>query len=229
MNTETETKLINCTSCGSEFEATGFRFGSRTVTPDTCKPCLERAAAGRRRAEEQDRHEARWKGICPPLYRDTDLNQMPMALVTAVEKWQYGPTGLGIIGDAGKCKTRAGFLILRKAFDDNVTVNCVSGARFSKLTSEQFFDDDDTRETARRSLQRLKEVGLVLFDDLGKGRLTDRVESELFDFLETRTSNCLPTIWTSNSTPDVISTMFSQDRADAIMRRLIEFSRLLQV
>ena len=68
-----------------------------------------------------------------------------------------------------------------------------------------------------------------MIDDLGKGKMTDRAEAELYDLLEFRSSHKLPIIWTSNSDARGLLSMFSADRGDAIIRRLAEFSNIIKL
>jgi DNA replication protein DnaC len=70
-------------------------------------------------------------------------------------------------------------------------------------------------------------VQILLIDDIGKGKMTDRAEMELFDLLETRTSHKLPTIWTANAKGDDLLRMMSEDRGEPIIRRLSEFSEIV--
>jgi hypothetical protein len=58
--------------------------------------------------------------------------------------------------------------------------------------------------------------------------MTERAELELFDLLENRTQNLLPTIVTSNSSGNQIVAMLSEDRGSAIMRRIKDFSTIVK-
>jgi DNA replication protein DnaC len=69
-------------------------------------------------------------------------------------------------------------------------------------------------------LEKAAQVDALLLDDLGKNRMTERAEVELYDLLEHRTGHLLPTFWTSNSNAAGLHDMFSPDRADAMLRRL---------
>ena len=61
------------------------------------------------------------------------------------------------------------------------------------------------------------------------GRLTDAVQSHLFDLLEERTANERPTFWTSNAGGAELAAMFSPDRAEPLLRRLTEFSKIIKL
>jgi DNA replication protein DnaC len=140
--------------------------------------------------------------------------------------WQYGPEGVGIIGLPGKCKTRAGILILKRMAEEGRTVGFVTATKFSEMTVDQFSTDEDFREDARNQLRDLRNVDVLLFDDLGKGKITERAEVELYSLLEERTSHMLPTIWTANSQLKSMFGNMSDERSGAILRRLTEFSAI---
>lgn len=171
----------------------------------------------------------------PRLYQGTDLLKLPKQFQDIIASWEYGPTGIGFVGKAGTCKTRAAYLLM----DNNIIdIEYVGGIRESAtaftstelacLAVDQFSDDPNDRDEAKRYLKRAKRDHLLLIDDIGKGKMTERAEVELYDILEYRTSNMLPTIWTANMAGDELRKILSKDRGDPIMRRLMEFSTIIK-
>ena len=79
---------------------------------------------------------------------------------------------------------------------------------------------------ATSNLKRAKTSDITILDDLGKGRLTDRGESALYELLEYRYANQLPVFWTCNSSAKELLQKLSQDRGLAIIRRLQETSTI---
>jgi DNA replication protein DnaC len=112
--------------------------------------------------------------------------------------------------------------------DDGHTTFYISATDLALNSANQFADNPATKSIAVSILTMCRSAEVLLLDDLGKGRMTDRAESELYDLLEYRTSRRLPTIWTSNSDAEGLHGMFSQDRATAILRRLKEFSQIVK-
>ena len=68
---------------------------------------------------------------------------------------------------------------------------------------------------------------VLLLDDLGKGRLSPAAEELLYDLLDKRSERKLPVIWTANAVQGELHQMLSNDRGDAIIRRLSEFSTII--
>jgi DNA replication protein DnaC len=66
-------------------------------------------------------------------------------------------------------------------------------------------------------------------DDLGKGRMSPTAEELLFDIIDHRTERKKPILWTSNCTDQQLHSMLSVDRADAILRRLSEFTKVISL
>ena len=68
----------------------------------------------------------------------------------------------------------------------------------------------------------------MLIDDLGKQKMTERAEVELYDVLEHRTNNLKPTIITTNATYLQLTKMLSEDRGQPIIRRIRDFSTIVK-
>lgn len=204
-----------CQRCGSEFAS--------WIKLPYCADCGEALDAAREEQERLDALAARcrdfWDGI-PPLYRQTDKTRLAPPLRSAIESYEYGPMGVGFIGMAGAGKTRAAVLILADLMERGMSTLYLPATELSAAAAGAFSGDPKEKERCREILRKSRKVKALLIDDLGKGRLTERAESELYDILETRTSHELPTIWTSNSNAQGLRSMFSQDRADALIRRL---------
>lgn len=74
-------------------------------------------------------------------------------------------------------------------------------------------------------MRKWKTTTLLYFDDIDKGpHQSERLESEFFDLLETRTSNLRPTLWTSQLSLSQLEKRFSAGTGPAIARRLAEFT-----
>ncbi len=193
----------NCGRCGNVFRAPL----TRTEYLDLCFQCVKR-----------------WKTfceVCPPLYRDTDPGRLPCAAETlaAVLGWEYGYRGLLLHGATGRGKTRAIWLLLRRLLDEGreiATFDCVS---FSHEITCRFSAGGNGPAWARK----LARVSVLFFDDMGKMRLTERGEAELFGLVEVRTANRLPLIVTCNHVGDTLAASLQPDTGGPLVRRLREF------
>jgi DNA replication protein DnaC len=226
-----------CPNCGDEYEVETVEWNGRTVFRQKyCFPCAEtlqrREDEARNRAEAERRAKRiseAFDAICPPLYRSTDVDRLPEPFLTEAVGWEWSARGLGLVGLAGKGKTRTAYHILRRMLEQGKSVVATSAPSFARLCVDQFADDRQRRAEAESTLKQIHKADVWFLDDLGKQRMTDRGEMELYAVLEHRTASMLPTIWTANAKSAVLLEMFSQDRGEPIMRRLIDFSRIVAI
>jgi DNA replication protein DnaC len=220
-----------CSQCGKNFDREPIVIGGKELFADA--PCDECGEANQNKfaaQQAEDRRQAAfnaWSIVCPPLYRETDFNRLPAKYQAVVKNWKFGWKGIGLVGQAGTMKTRTAFQILERHHFEGISCEAVSAQRFSRICVDQFSDSRELKKAASERLAKFGTVQILLIDDIGKGKMTDRAEMELFDLLETRTSHKLPTIWTANAKGDDLLRMMSEDRGEPIIRRLSEFSEIV--
>ena len=198
--------------------------------PKVCPTCNEKREQDAKKAESDAKTAAiteAWQKICPPLYDDTDPSRISRKLVDAVNGWQPGNKALGFTGEAGCGKTRSMFLLLKRLHFSGTRVQAISAVRLAKMSAEQFSDQKKRKDEALNFLEAALNVPVLFIDDFGKQKFTERAELEIFDILEHRTSNLLPTHWTANASGGDLAAMLSKDRGDPILRRLEEFSEII--
>lgn len=226
--THTDTTAeTTCVMCKKTFTYTvihGFTFA-----PGVCTPCGEQRERDEASAAATAKANARateWNELCPVEFRTieeggkTDLVRMAVDQPGNIEvlDWKYGARGLLLIGPSGKCKTRIAWRLLRREWDSGRKVKAMKAHRFGieavALQMSHGF---------REWFDELVEVPLLLIDDLGKGRLTDAVESHLFGLLDERSENGRPVIVTTNSNGKDLVDKMSADRGEPIVRRLRDY------
>lgn len=227
-----------CRECGATINFTvppglGGVF-LRGLTPKICEKCTPIAEA--RWQAEKDEADAlaknqaraeRWNEMCPPLYSLTDRSKLPKRALAAIDAWTFGPRGMAFAGKSGAGKTRSMLLLLQRILmETGKSVAYVPSSEFSHRVSRLASDKMSELDAY---LGELCKVKVLLLDDIGKGRLTDRVESELYHVIEQRTAHLLPILFTANATGNDLKTMMSADRGEPIIRRLREFCDIVVI
>ncbi len=152
---------------------------------------------------------------------------MPLAL-----EWvpSVDGEGLGLIGETGVCKTRTCFLILDRLHHAGIRVEAVSSVQFAKLCADQFADDFRSKGEAREKITACHRARVLLIDDVGKERFTQRVATEFFHLIEERLAHHRATLWTTNLDAGALKHAFADDtKSDPIVRRLREFSEMVEL
>lgn len=161
----------------------------------------------------------RWLRLCPPLFQTTDPARLDPAAVEAVNAWTFGPLGLVLHGQPGTGKTRLAWTLLRRLFVDE-------GREFEAFDSVSFAHRVQKEFTAGDGpgfIDHVSTVPVVLFDDLGKAKFTERFESELFAVIDRRMAWGRPVIATTNMVSAEIAVAASASRGSPLVRRLREF------
>lgn len=205
-------------------------FNGMTCYCDACYNALEAEREEKARLEALEARRRDFWGEVPPLYGQTDKARLPAVLRAAIESYEYGPMGVGFIGAAGAGKTRAAILILAGLMEQGMSTLYLPATELSTMAINAALDDGHKRERCRETLRKARRVNALLIDDLGKGKLSPCPTAELYGILEHRAASLLPTFWTSNSNAKELREMFSNDCADALIRRIgREFCRHVTV
>lgn len=151
---------------------------------------------------------------------------------------------LGLRGGTGGSKSRIAYLWASEALERmaravaprseyerdrrprRVTYRFTTAYKIAETVMAQYGDGDSAKWKAREWLDRLRNVDLLLVDDLGKGKLSPAVSSEMYALIDHRHVNQLLTIWTSNSRPEEIASCMSDDMGGPFAGRLNESSKI---
>ena len=221
-------KTKTCEYCGGSFGYSPKTFEGSNIpemfAPKNCPPCSRLLSEKQKFDDDLKKKAGReltWLAMCPPIYRNTDVARLPES-AKKVLGWKLNPKGLMIAGDTGKGKTRAAFLVMEKLHLEGCSMEIFHGNAFAHQCAINFGEMNGEKwiaELARRKV--------VFFDDLGKFKMTERVEAELFGLIEMRIANLLPVIVTTNLSGEDLKSKMTSDRGEPLVRRLREFCEVV--
>lgn len=214
-----------CQGCGATLpagESITVLGQSIDIQATVCNAC---ANEDRIRAEVNAKvmRMARFAELCPTIYRDTDVAHpgMNKAFLASVMAWQFGARGLVLYGETRTCKTRMMWLLLNRLYvDERRRFVAMTSGEFARGCGEAY---GTSAEDGRIWFERLSRAPILFIDDFGKEKATERVESELFDIIEHRTSTGRPILLTTNGVGDTLRDKFTPDRGGPIIERIREF------
>ena len=223
----------NCMTCNRKFDAEEVVIMGKSISfQNYCEPCLEKSITKSEQDAAQLRKDALERGFwesVPPLYQDTEIERLNPILVQNVITWEFNPIGIGIRGKSGEQKTRAAVLLLHKMKLKGKSVYFLKSTDIAKYSAQQFSNEKKLQSDALKAIRSAHTAQVLLIDDIGKGRLSPAAEELLYDLLDKRSERQLPVIWTSNAVDGELHRMLSNDRGDAITRRLVEFSTIITI
>jgi len=217
---EYEWVSCKCGRCGTETK--GRRpVGSTRQVYGYCDKCHQESEARERRIQREQSFKR-----CAIPYRDWDQNiGNGVLLAKIVDAMTPSVTGLYLIGDTGAGKSRCLSQYIRVSEESFETTfvwrNCAEWSdRFSFLSGESM------RELMREKEEALAGNVLVL-DDFGKGKVTERVAACYFDVVD-RCVRFKRHLWIStNKTPGQLEEQFGVEYGPAIVRRVTETCKLV--
>jgi DNA replication protein DnaC len=221
-----------CAECFTPVESEVIIVAGRkiefTVVCDECEKKLMKEQEDQQNAERLSRLDKEFSALCPPLYQDTDLSRINHKFARAATHWPFGAKGVTLIGPAGEGKTRAAWMLLKRFHYEGKKVYGLTGTQLAKYAADQWHSRAEDKRNAEEALERCKTCSLLLIDDLGKQKFTERAELELYDILEYRTSHMKPIVITANSDGREFLNMLSEDRGEPILRRITQFSTTIR-
>ncbi len=232
-----DTKTYTCTDCGGQFAAEPVInpfTGKELLALALCESCLKKrddAESDAKKATRQKATQDAWEAICPPLYRQTDPKDTGLSRCVREALIAWKPTdsrGLGIIGRTGTGKTRLTFLKLQELHFEGVPIMATTAKRMERHIFDCYSDEKFVKQDARSIVDRARAIAVLFIDDVGKEKFTERVSGEFYDLIESRTANLLPTLWTANAAANDLVSRMGGEYGEPTVRRLIEFSTIIE-
>jgi len=192
-----------------------------------CPVCSQKRREDHERetlAEQKAARKAEWREICPPDFLGTNPSALPnQGAYNETMAWQYGRSGLLLIGPTGTGKSRSAWALAEREFKaahSVLALNALAGMDYARRYSDSIY-------SATEWVSRAVTTSLLILDDVFKVKLTDSFEAALFAIISERTENHRPCIVTSNDTGESLLRRFSPDRGEPFVRRLREFCQTI--
>lgn len=168
-----------------------------------------------------ERRRLAWQRLCPPAYRDTSIACLPnVDKFQEVQRWQYGPRGLILIGPPRSGKTRSAWKLLERLHSERRKIVPLTPMDL-KLQVARAWQDIETVEDW---IDGLRQVEVLFLDDLDTVKFTEAVEETIYDLFEYRPVHRRPVICTLNLTgAELAARMDAKGRGAKIVERMREY------
>lgn len=211
MKESPETVRAICPGCGRKFDRMILRvLGEEVFRQRECADCSDQREKDARATENQERlraNEERWRSFCPHRYRNCDrtLLAIPPESINHVLEWrpQQG-CGLGLVGLPHIGKRRLLYMLAKDLHFSGIRIAQISDCEFVRVGSE----DEEVRAAVRRMIAKIQSAPVLIFSDIGAGRLTERAQQEFYSLIEYRSQRALPILWSTQFSREQIAARF---------------------
>jgi DNA replication protein DnaC len=169
--------------------------------------------------------ERSWNYLCPPLYRNTILEQLPKRpKFQEVQSWKFGPMGLLLVGPTRRGKTRSAWRLLERLHFEGRKILALNPTDLKLEIANAW------RDAAKADdwVWRLRHTDVLFLDDLDTVKLTEAVEEAIYDVFEFRPTHEKPVIATLNQNGrQLAARMNANGRGAKIVERMREFCHVV--
>ena len=181
-----------------------------------------------RQAELHQEHlRKKWEQLCPPIYRENDPNLLPnLPMFEQVQKWEYGPEGLLLLGPSRLGKTRAAWALLNRLhFKEKRKIVAFNPMDLKLAVANAWRNREEDEPNVASQLRRAQ---ILFLDDLDTIKFTEAVEETLYDAFEYRLAHFKPVIVSLNQCGDeLVDRMSTEARGVKIVERMRESCRAI--
>jgi DNA replication protein DnaC len=229
------TRTTPCPICQTPVTREAVMFMGRELYAGLaclCQACDDKRALEEATAKAAKSFRDAWEKIVPASYQAAKIEAVSAELQKAAT-WlpKVGQTGLGIHGPSGCGKTHCMALM---ALSAAIPFRWMTGAALRALALNAAMLDGADRDDARKTLSALRNVPMLVIDDLAEVKFTEAFAEKLFELLEHRNTSLLLTCWTAQHGPGRLAAKIAagngvdQGTADAIERRLVQHSVIFE-
>jgi DNA replication protein DnaC len=226
---EEQTRVLEftCEETGKTFKGEQYKifeswFPIHKFHPDIVKR-KQREHEEQMKIEQVEKNLSTWRIECPKIFQETDLDRLDRQSCETVLKNKWA--SMVLHGVTGSGKTRMLWEFLRRGLSSLK----IGGRGWIMISSRKLADelsDAVFRNQHEYVLAKYQRIKLLLIDDVGKETMTKRWATDFFDIIDTRTSNKLQTIFSTNYTGKKFVGKFAtidEELAQATNRRIKDF------
>ncbi len=224
--TEINKSNDKCIDCGTTDNLVHLPF-SEVVRCEECAAKEYQRESHAYEAGEAAKRQERLDGVfyskCPKVMQQLDRDQFPSDLETydAIMSAPLTDKGIIILGITGAGKSRTMWQLAKRLItQDAVNVEILEDCRFGRMI-ECSYDKGMSGHDAL--IKQFQYAGVLMIDDLGKAKMTGRIESDLFDIIDYRYAEGRPTVITTQFIGETLLRRFTcKETGAALVRRIKE-------
>lgn len=233
---ETKEGKALCENCGAEFECMFLNGRTFVFFCDSCHEKRleqweenERQAAKFERERQVQANLEQFRKIVPPKKWKLDPNLFPSDIETARNCVRMVAKGKNVLihGESRSGKSVTAWQCCKSWINKGGAVTVLKDVEFNRLIEKSYRDSHFNHDDLIRSFLS---DSLLFIDDLGKAKVTERVEADLFNIIDHRTEYELPTLITSQFVGETFQRRLeTPETAVAIDRRIREFFEIIHL
>ena len=156
--------------------------------------------------------------MIPKRFEDAKFEDIPENIKGLVIKIIDSRKGIYIFGSCGTGKTHIAYACT-KYFDENKLKNwLLNMPELLKLLKDDFREENKLIAPDNTNLSKILNYrGLLIIDDIGSEKITEWVEETLYAIVNKRYEDVIPTIFTSNLSPEELTKKYG----DRIVSRVV--------
>lgn len=217
-----------CRVCRKPFEAATMASIGISITQQVCEPCIAawEAANEAREAKPKVTRRDKWLALCEASgfgrYTDFDQDQLPQGIHAKLFDCRIvDDKGLLLIGPTSQGKTYCAIEVARVTYMAGKSVKLVDAIAFGHAVGQA---DNSKRDSL---IESCIAIDVLMIDDLGKTKLTERVGEALFHVVNQRENRRRPIIITTNATGADLKARMAEEQAEPFLARLRRMCRVV--
>tara|TARA_B110001469_G_scaffold47742_1_gene46709 strand:+ start:392 stop:1096 length:705 start_codon:yes stop_codon:yes gene_type:complete len=216
-----------CATCGVTGESVTTLEWNPTPTCQKCRDESDRKLAEERDKQERDarrlRYEKFFNELCPKTMQQFDRDRFPSDLETydAIMSASLTERGITVNGITGAGKSRTMWQLAKRLIaQDHRHIEILEDRRFGRMIECSY---DKGMGGHDQLIRQFQNCDVLMIDDLGKAKMTGRIESDLFDIIDHRYAEGKLMVITTQFTGGTLLRRFiCKETGAAIVRRIKE-------